>query len=68
LRFRICSRVHFEPKNNEFFKIIYWFKDAIAQVQEFADVGISVKGTHYPPGREVLSIFYEYYYLKFSKF
>jgi hypothetical protein len=23
LRFRICSRVHFEPKNNEFFKIIY---------------------------------------------
>lgn len=27
-------------------------RDAVAQVQEFADVGISVKGTHYPPGRE----------------
>lgn len=24
----------------------------MAMVQEYADVGISVKGTHYPPGRE----------------
>uniref|UniRef100_A0A914HWV7 RNA helicase n=1 Tax=Globodera rostochiensis TaxID=31243 RepID=A0A914HWV7_GLORO len=27
-------------------------RDSIAQIQEFADVGISVKGTHYPPGKE----------------
>lgn len=27
-------------------------RDSVAQVQEFADVGISVKGTHYPNGRE----------------
>ncbi|KAI1710101.1 DEAD/DEAH box helicase domain-containing protein [Ditylenchus destructor] len=27
-------------------------RESIAQVQEFADVGISVKGTHYPPGKE----------------
>lgn len=27
-------------------------RESIGQVQEFADVGISVKGTHYPNGRE----------------
>ncbi|KAI6231547.1 RNA helicase [Aphelenchoides besseyi] len=27
-------------------------RESMAQVQEFADVGISVKGTHYPPGKE----------------
>lgn len=27
-------------------------RESIAQIQEFADVGISVKGLHYPPGRE----------------
>ncbi|KAI6210213.1 RNA helicase [Aphelenchoides besseyi] len=27
-------------------------RESITQVQEFAEVGISVKGTHYPPGKE----------------
>uniref|UniRef100_A0A7E4VVU6 Probable ATP-dependent RNA helicase DDX46 n=1 Tax=Panagrellus redivivus TaxID=6233 RepID=A0A7E4VVU6_PANRE len=27
-------------------------RESMAQIQEFADVGISVKGTHVPPGRE----------------
>uniref|UniRef100_A0AC34QFV3 ATP-dependent RNA helicase n=1 Tax=Panagrolaimus sp. JU765 TaxID=591449 RepID=A0AC34QFV3_9BILA len=27
-------------------------RESIAQIQEFADVGISVKGTHIPPGKE----------------
>lgn len=27
-------------------------RESIAQIQEFADVGISVKGLYYPPGRE----------------
>lgn len=27
-------------------------RESIAQVQEFADVGISVRGTHYPRGKE----------------
>uniref|UniRef100_A0A915MGW1 RNA helicase n=1 Tax=Meloidogyne javanica TaxID=6303 RepID=A0A915MGW1_MELJA len=28
------------------------FREVIAQIQEFVDVGISVKGTHYPLGKE----------------
>jgi hypothetical protein len=29
-----------------------YYKEVIAQIQEFVDVGISVKGTHYPGGKE----------------
>lgn len=48
LRFRICSRVYY-------FHVLITlniFKEVIAQIQELVDVGISVKGTHYPPGKE----------------
>lgn len=35
---------------NIFFTFI--FQESVGQIAEFADVGLSVRGTHYPSGRE----------------
>jgi ATP-dependent RNA helicase DDX46/PRP5 len=31
---------------------LFRLQEVIGQIQEFVDVGISVKGTHYPSGKE----------------